>query len=233
MPVRLTMRRLDAVRQGRGRCSGCGGAFACARARVLARVAIARWRGYRQGVPSEEGGWFDDGEAMSRREPGSSRSGRLAVEDGFGLARIRAGRDARLLGGVDRRVTVVAAAVLVTFVSILAAAGVFGGANPAPAPLSLHFAAIPRGAAASVATGNAPRLPLLTTTLKPGASGSQVRALQRALASLGFQAGTIDGDYGPATTSAVKRFQQSAKLTTDGILGPRTLQALNNALKGP
>lgn len=72
-----------------------------------------------------------------------------------------------------------------------------------------------------------------TTTLKPGDQGTQVRALQRALASLGYAAGTIDGSYGAATKRAVARFQSATKLTADGILGPATLAALVSALNGP
>jgi len=72
-----------------------------------------------------------------------------------------------------------------------------------------------------------------TTTLKPGDTGKQVRALQHALAQLGYSVGTVDGNYGPATTNAVKQFQAAAKLTADGVLGPVTLAALVSALRGP
>jgi peptidoglycan hydrolase-like protein with peptidoglycan-binding domain len=41
------------------------------------------------------------------------------------------------------------------------------------------------------------------TTLKPGDTGVQVKVLQRALASLGYSAGAVDGQYGPATKQAV------------------------------
>lgn len=68
--------------------------------------------------------------------------------------------------------------------------------------------------------------------LKPGDRGSEVKVLQRALASLGYSPGKVDGDYGAATQSAVTRFQKASKLTPDGILGPKTLLALRAALKG-
>jgi hypothetical protein len=71
------------------------------------------------------------------------------------------------------------------------------------------------------------------TTLKPSDQGTQVRALQKALARLGYFSGTFDGIYGPATTRAVARFQNAAKLTADGIFGPATLAALVSALTGP
>ena len=67
-------------------------------------------------------------------------------------------------------------------------------------------------------------------TLAPGDTGSQVEILQRALAALGFLAGKPDGDYGPATQSAVERFQASEGLPQVGVVGPQTLAALQHAL---
>ena len=81
----------------------------------------------------------------------------------------------------------------------------------------------PRGALASPA-----RVP--SRTLAPGDTGSQVEILQRALAELGFLAGKPDGDYGPATQSAVERFQASEGLPQVGVVGPQTLAALRQAL---
>lgn len=78
---------------------------------------------------------------------------------------------------------------------------------------------------ATTATPNTP-LTVPTKTLKPGDTGAQVVALQHALASLGFSPGSTDGSYGPATTSAVTRFQQAVGLTADGVVGPNTLAAL-------
>lgn len=68
--------------------------------------------------------------------------------------------------------------------------------------------------------------------LKPGDQGSEVKVLQRALASLGYSPGAVDGNYGSSTQRVLARFQSSSKLTPDGILGPLTLVALRNALKG-
>ena len=55
-------------------------------------------------------------------------------------------------------------------------------------------------------------------------------ACQRALSSLGYSAGALDGSYGPATKQAVAGFQGARGLTADGIFGPKTLQALRRAL---
>jgi murein L,D-transpeptidase YcbB/YkuD len=65
-----------------------------------------------------------------------------------------------------------------------------------------------------------------------GRYGDQVSALQRALASLGFSPGKVDGVYGPSTKSAVEQFQRSVNITADGIVGPETLGALKTALGG-
>ena len=54
----------------------------------------------------------------------------------------------------------------------------------------------------------------------------QVRELQDQLLWLGFDPGPVDGRCGPLTTEAVRRFQQSHDLPTDGIAGPNTEHAL-------
>lgn len=66
-------------------------------------------------------------------------------------------------------------------------------------------------------------------TLRPGDTGSDVKSLQRKLKELNYYDGSIDGDYGDATKKAVKAFQRKMGLTQDGIAGPATLKALNNA----
>lgn len=68
-------------------------------------------------------------------------------------------------------------------------------------------------------------------TLAEGDSGRGVRRLQRALASLGYDV-TADGAFGPATTDAVRAFQEDAGLEADGVVGPETARAVNEALAG-
>ena len=135
---------------------------------------------------------------------------------------------------IDRRVAAVGASLLVLLIAGLAAAGVFsgGGAN-APASTSTPTSSTPITTAATTTAPPARQLPAPATTLKPGDTGTQVKVLQRALASLGFSGGKVDGQYGPATKNAVAQFQGSAHLTADGILGPVTLRALARALRGP
>jgi hypothetical protein len=60
--------------------------------------------------------------------------------------------------------------------------------------------------------------------------GGRVRALQRALNDLGYRAGQPDGVFGSQTAEALRRFQREAGLPDDGIAGPDTLRALNQAL---
>ncbi|MGC4813418.1 D-Ala-D-Ala carboxypeptidase family metallohydrolase [Micromonospora sp. DT228] len=65
-------------------------------------------------------------------------------------------------------------------------------------------------------------------TLSQGASGDDVRQLQIRVAGYpGYGAVlTIDGAFGPATRSAVIRFQQAYGLPADGIAGPQTFNRL-------
>ncbi|HEY3134734.1 MAG TPA: peptidoglycan-binding protein [Blastocatellia bacterium] len=62
--------------------------------------------------------------------------------------------------------------------------------------------------------------------LKKGSTGPAVVQLQEKLNELGFNVGDADGNFGPATESALIDFQNSKGLTADGIAGPDTLAAL-------
>lgn len=53
-----------------------------------------------------------------------------------------------------------------------------------------------------------------------------VRSVQQALNDKGYNAGTVDGRWGPATQDAVKRFQQASGLAQSGELEHSTLVAL-------
>ena len=57
-------------------------------------------------------------------------------------------------------------------------------------------------------------------------SHSRIREVQQALKDKGFDPGSVDGVNGPATRSALKKFQAQNNLTADGRLGPKTLDAL-------
>ena len=70
--------------------------------------------------------------------------------------------------------------------------------------------------------------------LKRGAVGEDVRDLQTYLTKLGYSVGSCgaDGEYGPATESAVKAFQAARGLDADGEYGPLTHAALMLAADG-
>lgn len=68
-----------------------------------------------------------------------------------------------------------------------------------------------------------------TQTLRSGAKGAAVVELQTLLAQRGFLTGAADGAFGSGTLDAVKRFQQAAGLTVDGVVGPRTWEALRSS----
>ena len=62
--------------------------------------------------------------------------------------------------------------------------------------------------------------------LKLGSKGDEVRTLQSLLNSKGYSVGSVDGDFGPATEAAVRKFQADHGLGVDGIVGKNTWAAL-------
>jgi murein DD-endopeptidase MepM/ murein hydrolase activator NlpD len=65
-----------------------------------------------------------------------------------------------------------------------------------------------------------------TRSLRSGMRGWDVASLQFRLALHGFPSGTFDGDFGPRTDDAVRRYQRWAGLTSDGEVGPATTLSL-------
>ncbi|MGC5236278.1 L,D-transpeptidase family protein [Streptomyces albogriseolus] len=65
----------------------------------------------------------------------------------------------------------------------------------------------------------------LVTTVRAGSHGSAVTAAQKLLTARGH-AVTPDGAFGPRTTAAVKAFQTRSHLEADGVIGPKTWNAL-------
>ena len=72
-------------------------------------------------------------------------------------------------------------------------------------------------------------------TIKYGAEGDAVERLQTRLKELGYFDGTVGGNFGTITRSAVMAFQAAANLTADGIVGSGTWTALyaSNAPAAP
>jgi hypothetical protein len=126
-----------------------------------------------------------------------------------------------------------ALAAVVALVAIgLFVGGVFNGSKPKTAPPTTPVVQTPTTGATTKTTPKITKkaaLVLPTQALKSGDSGVQVKRLQQALAAVGYSPGKIDGHYGPATKTALEKFQKAKKLTVDGILGPKTLAALTSA----
>ncbi len=56
--------------------------------------------------------------------------------------------------------------------------------------------------------------------------GDDVISLQQRLSTMGFDAGKVDGIFGPRTDAALKEFQRSVGITVDGVAGTETFEAL-------
>lgn len=63
-------------------------------------------------------------------------------------------------------------------------------------------------------------------SIKKGNKGDDVKVIQSKLKELGFLSGSVDGIFGSNTEKAVKTFQKSVGLVTDGIVGTKTIAAL-------
>ena len=72
-----------------------------------------------------------------------------------------------------------------------------------------------------------------TAVLRQGATGGEVKELQRRLKQWGYYSGSVDGIYGSKTVEAVKYFQRKNGLTVDGVAGISTYAALgmNDSVK--
>ena len=66
-------------------------------------------------------------------------------------------------------------------------------------------------------------------TCKKGDKGDAVKKVQKRLKELGYLTASVDGDFGDATKNAVKSFQKNNGLTTDGVVGKKTLEKLNSS----
>jgi hypothetical protein len=163
-------------------------------------------------APASEDDWL--GAPTTRRPVRGPRLGRLAE-----------------LSERERGIVYLVVALVVLLFVGLALGGVFSGSST-PQTAATTTAGTTHAATTTAAT--TPTKPVVVAVpsgpLKPGDSGAAVKVLQQALASLGFSPGKIDGVYGSKTTDAVTRFQTSAKITADGIVGSETLAALQTAV---
>jgi hypothetical protein len=179
--------------------------------------------------------WFADPArpAPRRARQAARASGPGAEEDDWIGEDPRARRPgpAFLASLPDRWVKIGAGALvfLVLLIGWLSLKGVFSGSTPTQAATTTQIATTPITPTTTRAV--VPTVPVPAAPLKPGDTGAQVKQLQRALAQLGYTVGTIDGDYGTGTKTAVEQFQTASNLTADGLFGPATRTALIAALK--
>lgn len=69
-----------------------------------------------------------------------------------------------------------------------------------------------------------------TPLIHSGSQGGPVKDAQCLLNRYGYDAGTVDGVFGPRTDEAVRAFQRDAGLEVDGYIGPKTWAALGHEL---
>ena len=101
--------------------------------------------------------------------------------------------------------------------------------TPAPSPSTTPTPKPPTPSTKSSPTPTATTKP--RTSLIRGDSGPKVLALQKRLEQLGYWLGAPDGAYGSLTQQAVWAFQKSAGLKRDGVVGPKTLRALEAGIR--
>ena len=69
-------------------------------------------------------------------------------------------------------------------------------------------------------------------TLRRGSRGNYVCIAQDDLNTLGFRTGGLDGVFGEQTENAVRRYQTSRGLSSDGIIGCNTWRSLQENVVG-
>lgn len=65
-----------------------------------------------------------------------------------------------------------------------------------------------------------------------GSTGPNVKLIQSLLNRIGYNAGPVDGVFGPQTRQAVIAFQRNNGLVPDGIVGPATWAVFDRLLRG-
>ena len=188
--------------------------------------------------PRDPDDWFDEPQPLPPRRPrrphvqadpdAQTREHAAMPADDWlapeSLTRKR--RPARMPPIGNRRLVAALGVALALLLIGLALGGVFSSTGKEKANAPLTTESTPTTAPTQPQT-----VPLPAATLKLGDHGNAVKQLQRALSSLGYTAGTIDGVFGASTQSALITFQTAHHLSPDGVLGPATRAALLNALR--
>ena len=189
-------------------------------------------------TPRDPDDWFDEPEPMPPRrpsrapaqiDPDAQTREQIAtpVDDWLAPEPLTRKRRATRAAPITNRRILIAVGIAVALLLVgLALGGVFtgGGNKRVNTPLTSQTAP-------TTTQSSTPALVLPAATVKLGDHGSAVKELQRALRSLGFTVGTIDGVFGASTERALIAFQTAHHLSPDGVLGPATRAALLSALR--
>ncbi len=175
--------------------------------------------------------WFADPERAPPRRTRASARGAAPDDWTAGAPRSRRPGPEFFASLPDRWVKVAAGVLLflILLIGWLSLKGVFSSSKTPPAATTTQSSTTPTTPTTTPAV--TPTVAVPTAPLKPGDTGVQVKRLQRALVQLGYSVGTVDGDYGTATKTAVEQFQTASNLTADGLFGTATRTALAGALK--
>jgi hypothetical protein len=188
--------------------------------------------------PRDPDDWFDEPQQVPPRRPrrppvqaGPDAQTRehaaMPVDDWLAPESLTRKRRPARMPPIGSRRTLAALGIALALLLIgLALGGVFSGTGKKKANAPLTTESAPTTALTQPQT-----VPLPAATLKPGDHGNTVEQLQRALSSLGYTAGTIDGIFGASTERALVAFQTAHHLSPDGVLGPATRAAPLNALR--
>lgn len=183
--------------------------------------------------------WFDEPEPPTETQSGANRGVHEDPEEVWVLPEEEDagshGPREIVIGGrtlTMTQVAIIVLSVVAVILALLAAFGAFSSGKAAAPPVSTPTVAPPAKTTTSTQTTTPPAVQAPPAPLKLGDTGTQVKDLQKALASVGFSPGTPDGDYGPATQTAVEKFQVAKGLAEDGLYGPATEAALQKALSG-
>ncbi|MCX5115389.1 peptidoglycan-binding protein [Streptomyces sp. NBC_00378] len=117
-------------------------------------------------------------------------------------------------------------ATLTTTALAIAAFATLGTQAPDTASANSSDPAASAARSAAPASRNQQQWP----TLRTGAQGSAVTTLQQLLTAQGHPL-TADGEFGPLTEAAVRAFQAQHSLQADGVVGPKTWNALTTTLR--
>ena len=188
--------------------------------------------------PRDPDDWFDEPQPVPSRRPRrppaqadpdaqTRENTPMPVDDWLAPESLtRKRRPARMPPIGSRRMLAALGIALALLLIGLALGGVFSGTGKKNANAPRTTESAPTTALTQPQT-----VPLPAATLKLGDHGIAVKQLQRALRSLGYTTGTIDGVFGASTEHALVAFQTAHHLSPDGVLGPATHAALLNALR--